>query len=183
EFPSGPGEARHRHRPAAAPHVGSAGGAGIRPLRRDDLGRSARRGRARDGGYGPRSQNREETMKLAIGIVAASVCVLAAAPSDAADKVRLMISQKMPWELFAPEHALAEGYYKDENLDVEISYASGGADTLQTIITGSQDIATGNGALGVVAAFAKGAPVKVIASSGRGTEDVFWYVPKDSPIK
>jgi len=122
-------------------------------------------------------------MKLALGVIAASVFVLAAAPSDAADKVRLMISQKMPWELFAPEHAVAEGYYKEENLDVEISYASGGADTLQTIITGSQDIATGNGALGVVAAFAKGAPVKVIASSGRGTEDVFWYVPKDSPIK
>lgn len=122
-------------------------------------------------------------MKIAIGVIAASVCVLAAAPSDAADKVRLMISNKMPWELFAPEHAVAEGYYKAENLDVEISYASGGADTLQTIITGSQDIATGNGALGVVAAFAKGAPIKVIASSGRGTDDVYWYVPKDSPIK
>jgi len=122
-------------------------------------------------------------MKTGFGIVIASLAVLFAAPSDAADKVRLVISQKMPWELFAPEQAQAEGYYKAENLDVEISYATGGADTLQTIITGSQDIATGNGALGVVSAFAKGAPVKIIASSGRGTEDVFWYVPKNSPIK
>jgi len=122
-------------------------------------------------------------MKTGIGIVVASLAVLFAAPSDAADKVRLVISQKTPFDLFAPEQAQAEGYFKEENLDVEISYATGGMDTLQTIITGSQDIATGNGALGVVSAFSKGAPVVVLANSGRGTEDVYWYVPAKSPIK
>ena len=122
-------------------------------------------------------------MKIAIGIVVAAFAAVSAVPSHAADKVRLVISQKMPFELFAPEQAQAEGYFKEENLDVEISYASGGMDTLQTIITGSQDIATGNGALGVISAFSKGAPVRILANSGRGTEDVIWYVPADSPIK
>jgi len=122
-------------------------------------------------------------MKTWIGLAIALGVALSAGETSAADKVRLVISQKMPWELFAPEHAVAEGYYKAENLEVEISYASGGADTLQTIITGDQDITTGNGALGVVAAFAKGAPVKIIGNSGRGTHDVFWYVPVASPIK
>jgi NitT/TauT family transport system substrate-binding protein len=121
-------------------------------------------------------------MKIAFGVVVASLAALSAVPSQAADKVRLLISQKSPFELFAPEQAKAEGYFKDENLDVEISYASGGMDTLQAIITGSQDLATGNGALGVVSAFSKGAPVRILANSGRGTEDVFWYVPASSPI-
>jgi NitT/TauT family transport system substrate-binding protein len=122
-------------------------------------------------------------MKIAVGLLAASISVLAAAPSDAADKVRLVISQKSPFELYGAEQAQAEGYFKAENLDVEISYATGGADTLQTLITGSQDITTGNGALGVVSAIAKGAPLVILASNGRGTDDVFWYVPAASPIK
>jgi len=123
-------------------------------------------------------------MKTSLRILCvASVALGFAASAEAADKVRLVISQKMPFELFSPEQAQAEGYFKEENLDVEISYATGGMDTLQTIITGSQDITTGNGALGVVSAFSKGAPLVILANSGRGTEDVFWYVPKASPIK
>ena len=108
---------------------------------------------------------------------------LAGAPAQAADKIRLVISQKSPFELYGAEQAQAEGYFKEENLDVEVSYATGGADTLQTLITGSQDITTGNGALGVIAAIAKGAPLVILGSNGRGTDDVFWYVPKASPIK
>jgi len=108
---------------------------------------------------------------------------LAGGTADAADKVRLVISQKMPFELFAPELAQREGHFKAENLDVSMIYATGGAETLQAIITGSQDVTTGNGTLGVIAAYAKGAPLTIIASSGRGTGDVFWYVPTASPIK
>ncbi len=117
-----------------------------------------------------------------LGIVA-GFALAAVGPATAADKVRLVISQKMPYELFAPEEAQSQGYFKAENLDVSIIYATGGAETLQSIITGSQDIATGNGTLGVIAAFAKGAPVTAIASSGRGTSEVYWYVPAKSPIK
>jgi NitT/TauT family transport system substrate-binding protein len=122
-------------------------------------------------------------MKALLAFGVAAVLAVAAGEAFAADKVRLVISQRSPFELYGAEQAQAEGYFKEENLDVEISYASGGADTLQTLITGSQDITTGNGAMGVVAAIAKGAPLKIIASNGRGTGDVYWYVPQASPIK
>jgi NitT/TauT family transport system substrate-binding protein len=121
--------------------------------------------------------------RLLCAIAFAATAWMFTVPVDAADKVRLVISQRMPFELYGAEQAKAEGYFAEENLDVEISYATGGADTLQTLITGSQDITTGNGAMGVVAAIAKGAPLKIIASNGRGTGDVFWYVPAASPIK
>ena len=34
-----------------------------------------------------------------------------------------------------------------------------------------------------MAAFAKGAPIRVIAASMTGANDLYWYVPADSPIK
>lgn len=115
--------------------------------------------------------------------VATAAAVGFAVPSLAADKVRLIISTQQSYELFAPEQALAEGYFAKEGLDVSIIYGDGGAATMQTIITGSQDVVTGVGASAVVAAFAKGAPVKIIGNGKRGPGPVVWYVPAASPIK
>ncbi|MGE0653767.1 MAG: ABC transporter substrate-binding protein, partial [Alphaproteobacteria bacterium] len=64
-----------------------------------------------------------------------------------------------------------------------IIWASGGAETLQTLITGSQDIAVGVGALAVLGAYAKGAPVVFMGQTNSGAASVYWYVPADSPIK
>lgn len=105
------------------------------------------------------------------------------AAAQARDKVRLIISTSESFELFAPEQALAEGYFAKENLDVSIIYGDGGAATMQTIITGSQDIVTGVGGTSVLAAYTKGAPVKVIGNGKRGPGPVVWYVRMDSPIK
>ena len=41
----------------------------------------------------------------------------------------------------------------------------------------------GVGTAGVLGAFAKGAPVRAIANSMTGADDLFWYVPAASPIK
>ena len=51
------------------------------------------------------------------------------------------------------------------------------------VITGSQDVVWGNGVLGVVSAYAKGAPVRILGSNIRGVQDLYWYVKTDSPIK
>ncbi len=117
-----------------------------------------------------------------LGVAASLALAAAAGPAQAADKVRLVISTKMPFELYAPELAQKMGFYKEAGLDVSIIYGTGGAATLQSIITGSEDIATGNGSLGIIAAYSKGAPVTVIASSGRGTGEVYWYAPVSSPV-
>src|ERR1019366_4156357 len=47
-------------------------------------------------------------------------------------------------------------------------------------ISGSVDIGVGVGTAGVMAAFTRGAPVRVIGSATTGTNDIYWYVRADS---
>ena len=122
-----------------------------------------------------------KTLKT-IAIAAAGVAVLSA-PSFAADKVRLVNSTKVVFETEHPYTGLEEGIFKKHNLDVSVIHGSGGAASLQAIITGSQDVVWGNGVLGVVSAYAKGAPVRILGSNIRGVQDLYWYVKPDSPIK
>jgi NitT/TauT family transport system substrate-binding protein len=89
----------------------------------------------------------------------------------------------MAFAHMAVHNAQSEGFFKKANLDANITFGSGGADTLQAIVTGGADIAFGVGLLSVIGAQAKGAPVTVVANSMRGTPEIFFYVPKDSPIK
>ena len=59
----------------------------------------------------------------------------------------------------------------------------GAGETIQAVISGSADIGAGVGAAGVMRAFSKGAPVRILAPAFTGTGDLFWYVKSDSPIK
>jgi NitT/TauT family transport system substrate-binding protein len=120
------------------------------------------------------------------GIFVAAASLLAAAlltaPASAADKVRVIDSTKGPFGNFALYQARDEGYYKDENLDVSTIFGTGGSATLQAIITGSADIAYGVGTESVVGAFAKGAPVVILANAAYGVGEIFWYTPVSSKI-
>ncbi|MCR9062254.1 MAG: ABC transporter substrate-binding protein [Rhodobacteraceae bacterium] len=122
-----------------------------------------------------------KTLKT-IAIAAAGVAVLSA-PSFAADKVRLVNSTKVVFETEHPYTGLEEGIFKKHNLDVSVIHGSGGAASLQAVITGSQDVVWGNGVLGVLSAYAKGAPVRILGSNIRGVPDLYWYVKPESPIK
>ena len=51
------------------------------------------------------------------------------------------------------------------------------------VVSGSLDIAMTNGTLGVIAAFAKGMPVKIISAEATGAPDAFWYARPESGIK
>ena len=44
-------------------------------------------------------------------------------------------------------------------------------------------MAVGSGTLGVLGAYAKGAPVRVLSAEMTGASDMFWYVKADSPLK
>jgi NitT/TauT family transport system substrate-binding protein len=50
------------------------------------------------------------------------------------------------------------------------------------VIAGSIDIAMTNGILGVVAAYAKGMPVRIISAEATGAAEAFWYARPDSGI-
>jgi NitT/TauT family transport system substrate-binding protein len=115
---------------------------------------------------------------------ALAVVILAlAAPAQAADQVRIIDSQRMAFSHMAIHNAQAEGFFKKANLDATITFASGGSETLQALVTGSADVAFGVGVMSVIGALAKGAPVTIVANAMRGTSDVYFYVPNASPIK
>ena len=122
-----------------------------------------------------------KTLKT-FAIAAAGIAVLSA-PSFAQDKVRLVNRTKVVFETEHPYTGLEEGIFKKHNLDVSVIHGSGGAASLQAVITGSQDVVWGNGVLGVLSAYAKGAPVRILGSNIRGVPDLYWYVKPESPIK
>jgi NitT/TauT family transport system substrate-binding protein len=103
--------------------------------------------------------------------------------AQAADAVRIIDSQRMAFSHMAVHNAQAQGFFKKANIEPTITFAAGGSETLQALVTGSAEIAFGVGVLSVVGALAKGAPVTIVGNAMRGTSDVYFYVPKDSPIK
>lgn len=121
------------------------------------------------------------TMKLFV--IAAAAASVVAAPALAADKVRLVNSTKVVFETEHPYAAQEAGIFKKYGLDVSIIHGSGGAASLQAVLTGSQDIVWGNGVLGVLSAYSRGAPVRILGSNIRGVSDLYWYVKTNSPIK
>jgi len=99
------------------------------------------------------------------------------------DTLKLAIGQRGNWENAAPELGQKAGFFKKRGLVLELLYTQGAGETLQAINSNSVDIGIGVGTAGVLGAFAKGAPVRAIANSTTGADDLFWYVPAASPIK
>jgi NitT/TauT family transport system substrate-binding protein len=60
-------------------------------------------------------------------------------------------------------------------------YTSGSGETLQPVISGSVDLGLAVGTLGAMAAYAKGAPVRIIGAQATGAAD-YWYA-KNPAIK
>jgi NitT/TauT family transport system substrate-binding protein len=119
---------------------------------------------------------------LTMGVAAAAFAVVSTG-AVAAEKVRAIDSTKTPFDHFALHQAKSQGYFKEQGLDVSVIFGSGGAATLQALLTGNQDVAVGVGVLAVIGAYAKGAPIKIIGNTFRGADNVIWYVRADSPIK
>lgn len=120
-------------------------------------------------------------MKLAIRVVAVLAALSGAA--HAADAVKVTISHKQVFDSVFPHRALEQGFFKEQNLDVSFIYAAGGAETVQTTATGSVHIATPASVHSVIAAYAKGAPVRIVGSQIVGSPDLYWYVKADGPIR
>lgn len=117
-------------------------------------------------------------------IVAALALVLAPfAASAQTDTLKVAISQRFFWDSSFVEFAEKAGFFKEAGLVVEPFYTDGGAATLTTVLSGSADIGLSNGLLGVVGAYVKGAPVRVISAQMTGAGELYWYVKADSPIK
>ncbi len=107
----------------------------------------------------------------------------AMAVAHAQDQLKVAIGQINNWENQAPTLGQDIGIFKKHGLVLENFGTAGAGETMQPIIAGSADIGAGVGVAGVMRAFEKGAPVRIIAPMFTGTGDIYWYVRADSPIK
>jgi NitT/TauT family transport system substrate-binding protein len=106
-----------------------------------------------------------------------------AAPAHAQDTLKIAVGQINNWENQPPTLGEDAGIFKKHNLKIEAFGTQGAGETIQAVISGSADLGAGVGVAGVMRAFARGAPVRVLLPAFTGTGDLYWYVRADSPIK
>jgi len=117
-------------------------------------------------------------------LIAALMLPLALAGNAfAEDQLNVAIGQINNWENQPPTLGQDAGIFKKHGLVLNNVGTAGAGETVQAVISGSADIGAGVGAAGVMRAFSKGAPVRILAPAFTGTGDLYWYVKADSPLK
>jgi NitT/TauT family transport system substrate-binding protein len=81
------------------------------------------------------------------------------------------------------ERGQMQGIFSKRGIQLEILYTAGTGETQQAVIANSANIGITLGVLGVVGAYSKGAPLRIIGASFTGASDQFWYVTAQSPIQ
>ena len=122
-----------------------------------------------------------KNIAAALGLVVP--LALAGTPACADDQLKLAIGQINNWENQAPTLGQDAGIFKKHGLVLENVGTAGAGETLQAVISGSADIGAGVGSPGIMRAFSKGAPVRILAPMFTGSGDLFWYVKADSKIQ
>ncbi len=109
--------------------------------------------------------------------------VALSAGASAQETLRLAIGQRGAWDTSVAEIGQRAGIFKKHGLELDLLYTQGGGETQQAVISGSVDIGVAAGIMGVLGAFSKGAPVRIIGAEATGGADLYWYVRNDSPIR
>ena len=112
--------------------------------------------------------------------IAASCSI--AAPAGAEDTIKVAVGQIDAWANQVPTLGMKAGIFQKHGIVLDNYGTQGAGETLQAVISGSADIGIGVGTPGAMRAFAKGAPVRVLAAAYTGVEDIYWFVPANSPI-
>jgi NitT/TauT family transport system substrate-binding protein len=119
---------------------------------------------------------------MKIKLAVAALIAMLAHPALAADVLKLAIGQRGLWDSSFAEIGTQAGIFAKHGLELQVFYTSGGGETQQAVISGSADIGVSPGTLGVLGAFAKGAPIRIIAGEATGTAE-YYFVRADSPVQ
>ena len=122
-----------------------------------------------------------KTFVGALGLIVPLALGMTAAAAE--DQLKVAIGQINNWENQPPTLGQDAGIFKKHGLVLENVGTQGAGETIQAVISGSADIGAGVGAAGVMRAFSKGAPVRILAPAFTGTGDLYWYVKADSKIQ
>lgn len=116
---------------------------------------------------------------------AAVVAVLVAQASTALaqDKLKVAAGQRGNYDTAISEMGQRLGIFKKYGLEIEVLWTQGSGETQQAVISNSVDVGISIGTLGAMAAFVKGAPIRIIGAEMTGAADLYWFVKADSPIK
>ena len=98
------------------------------------------------------------TLAAALGALA-----LLGGIASAQETIKLAIGQRGNWDTSVSELGQRAGIFKKHGLVLDIVYTQGAGETQQAVISGSVDIGIAAGVMGVLSAYSKGAPVRVIA--------------------
>ena len=121
-------------------------------------------------------------MKHVVGLATAAIAMATlTAPAAADDLVKMTIGQRGNWDTSITHLGEKAGIFKKHGLQLEMIYTSGSGETLQPVISGSVDLGLAVGTLGAMAAYSKGAPVRIIGAQATGAAD-YWYA-KNPAIK
>lgn len=105
------------------------------------------------------------------------------APAIAQDVVKVSVGQRGNWDASVPEIGQRAGIFRKHGLALDIAYTSGPTETLHMLIAGEVDVAVAAGTTNVLAAYAKGAPLRVLGAGMTGASDLYWYVKVASPVR
>ena len=110
-------------------------------------------------------------------LAAMAIAACVSVPTLAQDTLKLAVGAPGNWDTCIPEVGQRAGIFKKHGLALELLYTQGGGETMQAVISGSVQIGIAAGTAAVMGAFAKGAPVRILAAGTTGTGDLYWYVP------
>src|SRR5579863_6077424 len=100
-----------------------------------------------------------------------------------AETLKLAVPQKGAWDTSFSVYGDRQGFFKEQGLELDIIYTEGGATTETAVVSGSVDLAVATGTLGIISAYVKGAPVRIISAEPTGSADIYWYAKAESGIK
>jgi NitT/TauT family transport system substrate-binding protein len=112
----------------------------------------------------------------------AAAAIVSSGDASAGDALKVTIGQRGNWDSAVVHLGVKAGIFQRHGLDVESIYTSGSGETLQPVIAGSVDLGIAVGTLGAIAAYAKGAPVRIVGAQATGAAD-YWYAKASSPIR
>ena len=122
-------------------------------------------------------------MRTTLAAAAVALAASLAGTAHADDTLKVAVGQLTTWENQMTLIGQEAGIFKKHGIVLENFGTNGAGETLQAVISGSTDIGIGMGTAGAMRAFVKGAPVRMLAPAFTGSNDLYWYVKADSPIK
>jgi NitT/TauT family transport system substrate-binding protein len=119
---------------------------------------------------------------LTIAFVA-TVFGTASAQAQRMEKVKIATAFLGLWDTSQPTFCQDRGEFAKAGLDVEVVSTRGGSELIQAVTAGGLDISYSVGTNAVFAAYNQGGKIRIVSAEFMGSNDTFFYVPADSPIK